>query len=56
VLASYTQIKADQAAKLILPKWPADVNQASVQTLTDLAKGDGVLTKDVNVADLLPSS
>jgi NitT/TauT family transport system substrate-binding protein len=56
VLGTYTQIKADQAAKLILPKWPPDVNKASVQTLADLAKGDGVLTKDVNVGDLLPSS
>jgi NitT/TauT family transport system substrate-binding protein len=55
VLTTYTQIKADQAAKLILPKWPPDVNAASVRTLADLAKGDGVLTKDVNVGDLLPT-
>jgi len=54
-LTLYTQIKADQAAKLILPKWPPDVNKESVQTLADLAKGDGVLTKPVNISDLLPS-
>jgi NitT/TauT family transport system substrate-binding protein len=53
-LTTYTQIKADQAAKLILPKWPQDVNKDSVQKLADLAKGDGVLTKDVNLSDLLP--
>jgi NitT/TauT family transport system substrate-binding protein len=56
VLTTYTQIKGDQAAKLILPKFPPDVNKESVQTLADLAKRDGVLTKDVNVDDLLPSS
>jgi NitT/TauT family transport system substrate-binding protein len=56
VLSTYTQIKADQAAALILPKWPPDVNRESVQALADLAKGDGVLTKAVNVGDLLPSS
>ena len=56
VLNAYTQITSDQAAKLILPKWPADVNKDSVQTLADLAKGDGVLTKSVNLTDLLPSS
>jgi NitT/TauT family transport system substrate-binding protein len=55
-LSAYTQITSDQAAKLILPKWPADVNKDSVQTLADLAKGDGVLTKPVNLTDLLPSS
>jgi NitT/TauT family transport system substrate-binding protein len=54
-LTIYTQIKADQAAKLILPKWPADVNEESVKTLVDLATGDGVLTKPVNLSDLLPS-
>jgi NitT/TauT family transport system substrate-binding protein len=34
-LTTYTPIKADQAAKLILPKWPPDVNKESVQTLVD---------------------
>src|SRR6185369_13198232 len=47
-ITTYTQIKADQAAKLILPKWPAEVNKDSVQTLADLAKGDGLLAKPVN--------
>jgi NitT/TauT family transport system substrate-binding protein len=54
-LSLYTQIKPEQAAKLILPKWPADVNKDSVQTLADLAKDDGIITKPVNLADLLPS-
>jgi len=55
-LGTYTKITPDQAAKLILPKWPPAVNKASVQTLADLAKGDGVLTQPVKLDDLLPSS
>jgi NitT/TauT family transport system substrate-binding protein len=56
VLSSYTSIKPEVAAKLILPKWPQDVNKASVQTLASLAKGDGLLKKDVDLNALLPSS
>lgn len=55
VLKTYTQIADDVRAKLILPKWPADVNKASVQTLADLAMGDGLLTKSPDLNALLPS-
>ncbi len=55
VLADYTQIAADVRAKLTLPKWPPDVNRASVQTLADLAMGDGLLTKAPDLNALLPS-
>jgi NitT/TauT family transport system substrate-binding protein len=56
VLSTYTQINAGQAAKLILPKWPAEVNKDSVKTLADMAKSDGLLTKSVDLTGLLPSS
>ena len=54
VLATYTKITADQAAKLILPKWPTDINRQSVQTLADLAVGDGLMAKAPDLNALLP--
>lgn len=54
VLATYTKITPDIAAKLTLPKWPPTVNKASVQTLTDLAVGDGLIDKAPDLDSLLP--
>jgi NitT/TauT family transport system substrate-binding protein len=54
ILSTYTKITPDIAAKLILPKWPPAVNSASVQTLADLAVGDGLLTKAPDLSKLLP--
>jgi NitT/TauT family transport system substrate-binding protein len=54
VLGTYTQIAADVAAKIALPKWPTDINRQSVQTLADLAVGDGLMTKAPDVGALLP--
>ena len=54
VLATYTQIAPDVAAKIALPKWPTDINRQSVQTLADLAVGDGLMTKAPDLGALLP--
>jgi NitT/TauT family transport system substrate-binding protein len=54
VLATYTKITPEIAAKLTLPKWPPTVNKASVQTLTDLAVGDGLIDKAPDLDSLLP--
>jgi NitT/TauT family transport system substrate-binding protein len=54
VLATYTQIAPDVAAKIALPKWPTDINRQSVQTLADLAVGDGLMTKAPDLNALLP--
>jgi NitT/TauT family transport system substrate-binding protein len=54
VLATYTQIAVDVAAKIVLPKWPTDINRPSVQALADLAVGDGLLTKAPDLNALLP--
>jgi NitT/TauT family transport system substrate-binding protein len=54
VLATYTKITPDIAAKLTLPKWPPAVNKASVQTLADLAVGDGLIDKVPDLDSLLP--
>jgi NitT/TauT family transport system substrate-binding protein len=54
VLATYTQIAPDVAGKIALPRWPTDINRQSVQTLADLAVGDGLMTKAPDLSALLP--
>jgi NitT/TauT family transport system substrate-binding protein len=54
ILATYTQIKPEVAAKLTLPKWPQEINKESVLTLANLAQGDGLLDKAPDVTALLP--
>ena len=56
IIGTYTQIAPDTIAKMTLPKWPAEVNRASVQTLADLALSDGLLTKPADINALLPAS
>ncbi len=54
VIGTYTQITADVTAKITLPAWPAEINKASVQTLTDLAVQDKLLDKAPALDELLP--
>lgn len=53
-LTTYTKIDAATAAKLTLPAWPSDINRQSVDTLAQLALGDGLVSKQPDVAALLP--
>jgi NitT/TauT family transport system substrate-binding protein len=53
-LKTYTEIPAATIAKIKLPKWPTAINRASVRTIADDARKDGVLTKDADVSALLP--
>jgi NitT/TauT family transport system substrate-binding protein len=55
VLTSYTKIDPAVIQKLTLPKWPAQINRASVETLAGLAVKDGLVTKQPDLAALLPS-
>jgi NitT/TauT family transport system substrate-binding protein len=55
VLTSYTQIDEAVIQELTLPKWPPDINRASVETLANLAVQDGLVTKQPDLAALLPS-
>jgi len=55
IIATYTQIPPDVIAKLTLPKWPAEINRQSMETLADLAVSDGLITKRPDVAALLSS-
>jgi NitT/TauT family transport system substrate-binding protein len=54
VLTTYTQIDEAAIKELTLPKWPAEINRASVETLATLALQDGLVTKQPDVAALLP--
>lgn len=54
IIGSYTEIAPDVITKVTLPKWPADVNKESVQTLADLALEDGLLSEAADVDALLP--
>jgi NitT/TauT family transport system substrate-binding protein len=53
-LKTYTKIPEAAVAKIVLPKWPTAINRESVQTVADLARGDGVLQKDADLDALLP--
>ena len=38
-----------------MPKWPPDINRASVETLANLAVHDGLVTTQPDLAAFLPS-
>ncbi|MFF4619938.1 ABC transporter substrate-binding protein [Nonomuraea jabiensis] len=54
VLKTYTKIAPEVIAKINLPRWPVEVDRASVQTVADLALADGVLKQKVDVSALVP--
>jgi NitT/TauT family transport system substrate-binding protein len=54
VLASYTKIDAKVRDSLTLPKWPTEINRASVETLSKLGAQDGIFTGTPDLGKLLP--
>ncbi len=54
IISSYTKIDPAVVERLTLPKWPAEVNRDSMQTLADLALEDGLLEKAAYVDNLFP--
>ncbi|GAB2602972.1 thiamine biosynthesis protein [Paractinoplanes abujensis] len=55
VLGSYTKIDEKTRGELILPKWPVEINQASVETLAELGRQDGIFEGATpDVAKVLP--
>jgi NitT/TauT family transport system substrate-binding protein len=54
VLASYTKIDAKVRDSLTLPKWPTEINRASVETLSRLGAQDGIFTGTPDLGKLLP--
>jgi NitT/TauT family transport system substrate-binding protein len=54
VLGSYTKIDPAARESLTLPKWPTEINRASVETLVKLGAQDGIFTGTPDLAKLLP--
>lgn len=54
VLTTYTKIDEKARAAMTLPKWPAEINKASVETLVKLGRQDGVFPTDPDLSKLLP--
>ena len=54
IIGTYTQIAPDVIAKVTLPKWPADINRDSLETMADLAVEDGLLKEAPDLNALLP--
>jgi NitT/TauT family transport system substrate-binding protein len=54
IIGTYTKIPPEVIAKMTLPKWPADINRASVEALAEHAVTDGTLTAKPDLDKLLP--
>lgn len=54
VLGTYTKIPEQVRAAMTLPKWPAEVNRASLDRLASILVADGVLSAQPDLAGLLP--
>ena len=54
VLGTYTNIDPAVAAEVTLPAWPTEIDRASVEKLSELAQGDGMLTSAPDLDALLP--
>lgn len=53
ILSSYTKIAPETIAKVTLPRFPPDIDRGALKVLADLAKKDGLVTKDVDLDALL---
>ena len=54
VLSDYLKLEPAVQQKLVLPKWPSEIDRPAVQKLLDMAKTDGLITKDPDLAKLIP--
>jgi len=54
IIPTFTRISPEIAAKITLPKWPAELNRQSTQVIADLALKDGMINKKANISALLP--
>jgi len=54
IIGTYTKIAPEVIEKVTLPKWPAEVNRESLETMADLAVEDGLLKEAPDLNALLP--
>lgn len=54
ILTTYTELDAETAAQLTLPKWPTEIDADSFDLLADLAVEDGALEEKPDIDSMLP--
>ncbi|WBB64390.1 ABC transporter substrate-binding protein [Streptomyces sp. WMMC500] len=54
ILTTYTEIDGKILDGMILPKWPAEPDKASLERLAELGVADGVLTEAPDMGKLVP--
>jgi NitT/TauT family transport system substrate-binding protein len=54
IVTTYTKTPADVLAKVTLPKWPAQANRSSIETLEKLSEQDGLFKTAPDLDKLLP--
>ncbi|GAA2713511.1 ABC transporter substrate-binding protein [Actinoplanes palleronii] len=54
ILSTYTKIDDKARAQVVLPKWPTEINKASVQKLAELGTTDGIFASAPDLDKLLP--
>ncbi|MGW3445701.1 ABC transporter substrate-binding protein [Streptomyces sp. NPDC001076] len=54
IVTTYTKTPADVLAKVTLPKWPAEANRSSIETLEKLSEQDGLFKTAPDLDKLLP--
>ncbi|MFK0287090.1 ABC transporter substrate-binding protein [Streptomyces sp. NPDC090499] len=54
IVTTYTKTPANVLAKVTLPKWPAEANRSSIETLEKLSEQDGLFKTAPDLDKLLP--
>lgn len=54
IVTTYTKTPADVLAKVTLPKWAAEANRSSIETLEKLSEQDGLFKTAPDLDKLLP--
>ncbi|MGW0331887.1 ABC transporter substrate-binding protein [Streptomyces sp. NPDC003011] len=54
IVTTYTKIPAPVLEQVTLPKWPAEANRASIETLRRLGQDDGLFKAEPDLDKLLP--
>ena len=54
ILTAYTKIPEATLKEMILPRWPAEPDRTSLETLARLGQGDGIFAQTPDLDELLP--
>lgn len=54
ILPTYTKIPPEIVPKLVLPKWPEEINEDSLNAVAELGEKEGILPGKPKLDDLLP--